>query len=248
MVDDGRLFGVRAVVFGAGSGIGEAIARIYAKHGAKVLAIDSRDANLGQLLGSVSGITTLTIPTGEADSAVTAVESALSEFGGLDAVVNSFAVQPAEPFADEFQLQPVLTQRLARMQQNFDAAWPRLRNSPAGRIISIGYLRSAFPRDGDALFACAEDALAEQTRKFAAQTGQFGVTVNYIQPGAVMTAESRRVFQNDKASRDHCIHGSAQRRLGDPIDIAKVALFLASDDAAFVSGTGIRVDGGRAKV
>lgn len=248
MADSGRLFGVRAVVFGAGSGIGEAIARIYAKHGAKVLAIDSRDANLDQLLGAVSGITSLTMPFGEADSAVTAVEAAVSEFGGLDTVVNSFSVQPGEPFADEFQLQPALAQRLKRMQKNFDAAWPRLRNSPAGRVISIGYLRSAFSRDGSALFACAEDALSEQTREFAEQTGQFGVTVNYIQPGAVMTAESRRVFQNDKALRDHCIQESAERRLGDPIDIAKVALFLASDDAAFVSGTGIRVDGGRAAV
>lgn len=246
MADNGRLFGVRAIVFGAGSGIGEAIARTYTKHGAKVLAIDSRDANLDQLLGSVSGITSLTMPTGEADSAVTAVEAAVREFGGLDAVVNSFAVQPAEPFTDEFQLQPVLTQRLKRVQKNFDAAWPRLRNSPAGRFISIGYLRSAFPRDGNALFARAEDALSEQAREFAEQSGKFGVTVNYIQPGAIMTAESRRVFQNDKALRDHCIQGSAERRLGDPIDIAKVALFLASDDAAFVSGTGIRVDGGRA--
>ena len=246
MANSDRLFGVRAIVFGAGSGIGEAIARIYAKHGANVLAIDSRDANLDQLLGSVSGITNLTMPAGEADSAVTAVEAAVREFGGLDVVVNSFAVQPAEPFADEVQMQPALLQRLKRIQRNFDAAWPRLRKSPAGRVISIGYLRSAFPVDGSALFARAEDALSEQTRELAGQTGKFGVTVNYIQPGAVMTSESRRVFQNDKALRDHCIQGSAERRLGDPIDIAKVALFLASDDAAFVSGSGIRVDGGRA--
>lgn len=60
-----------------------------------------------------------------------------------------------------------------------------------------------------------------------------------------MTPESRNVFQKDKALRDYCIRTSAARRLGEPVDVAKVALFLASDEAVFVSGTGIAVDGGR---
>jgi NAD(P)-dependent dehydrogenase (short-subunit alcohol dehydrogenase family) len=60
-----------------------------------------------------------------------------------------------------------------------------------------------------------------------------------------MTPESREAFRKDKALRDHCIQSSAARRLGEPVDIAKVALFLASDDAVFVSGTGVAVDGGR---
>ena len=59
-----------------------------------------------------------------------------------------------------------------------------------------------------------------------------------------MTPASRRIFAEDKALRDYCIAHSAAKRLGDPVDIAKVVLFLASDDAVFVSGTGIVVDGG----
>ena len=83
------------------------------------------------------------------------------------------------------------------------------------------------------------------TRVLAAETGEFAITANYIQPGAVMTPESREVFRKDKELRDNCIRGSAARRLGETVDVAKVALFLASDDAVFVSGTGIAVDGGR---
>jgi len=60
-----------------------------------------------------------------------------------------------------------------------------------------------------------------------------------------MTPESRDVFSRDKALRDHCIASSAAKRLGEPVDVAKVVLFLASDDAVFVSGTGVAVDGGR---
>ena len=82
------------------------------------------------------------------------------------------------------------------------------------------------------------------TRAIAADAAEFAITANYIQPGAVMTPESREVFRKDKELRDHCIRRSAARRLGEPVDIAKVALFLASDDAVFVSGTGISVDGG----
>ena len=59
-----------------------------------------------------------------------------------------------------------------------------------------------------------------------------------------MTADSRAIFEADKAFRDWCIQRSAARRLGEPVDIAKVALFLASDDSVFVSGTGIAADGG----
>ncbi len=60
-----------------------------------------------------------------------------------------------------------------------------------------------------------------------------------------MTPESRETFRKYAGLRDHCIKNSAARRLGEPVDVAKVALFLASDDAVFVSGAGIAVDGGR---
>ncbi len=92
----------------------------------------------------------------------------------------------------------------------------------------------------------AEQDLAHLTRALAAETGEFGITANYIQPGGIMTPESRETFRRNQGLRDFCIKRSAARRLGEPVDVAKVVLFLASDDAVFVSGTGIVVDGGRA--
>ena len=120
-----------------------------------------------------------------------------------------------------------------------------LRKSPAGRIINLGLLRSYFAVDGASAAARAEQDLAELTRAMAAETGEYGITANYIQPGGVMTPDSRDTFRRNEGLRDYCIKRSASRRIGEPVDIAKVALFLASDDAAFVSGTGIAVDGGR---
>jgi len=119
-----------------------------------------------------------------------------------------------------------------------------MKSSPAGRIIILGFNRSVFSQDGSEAYAKSEAAIAELTRRLAAETAQFGINANYIQLGAIMTPESRRVFNNDKDLRDFCIKRSAAKRLGEPVDIAKVALFLATDDSVFVSGTGIVVDGG----
>ena len=124
-------------------------------------------------------------------------------------------------------------------------ALPYLEKSPAGRIINIGFLRSVFSAGGSEAADAAERDIAAITRALAVETGEFGITANYVQPGAIMTAVSREVFRKDKSLRDFCIAGSAAKRLGEPVDVAKVVLFLASDDAVFVSGTGIAVDGGR---
>ena len=109
----------------------------------------------------------------------------------------------------------------------------------------MGFLRSSFAADANTAYDRAEQDLANLTRALAVEIGEFGITANYVQPGGVMTPDSRDVFRKDQSLRDHCIKASAAKRLGEPVDIAKVVLFLASDDAVFVSGTGIAVDGGR---
>ena len=109
----------------------------------------------------------------------------------------------------------------------------------------MGFLRSAFATNAQAASQKAERDLAAISRALAAETGAFGITANHVQPGGIMTPESREVFGKDKALRDRCITTSAAKRLGEPVDVAKVVLFLASDDAVFVSGTGVAVDGGR---
>lgn len=130
------------------------------------------------------------------------------------------------------------------MLESCRAALPFLKKSPQGRIINIGFLRSCFGSAGESAFTHAERDLANMTRAIAVDAAEFAITANFIQPGAVMTPESREVFRKDKELRDFCIRRSSARRLGEPVDVAKVALFLASDDAVFVSGTGISVDGG----
>ena len=125
------------------------------------------------------------------------------------------------------------------------AALPHIKKSPAGRIINIGFLRSVFAADGADAW---RPGRAESCRPDARAGGRNRRVRHHreLHPaGRIMTPASRDVFRKDKALRDFCISRSAAQRLGEPVDVAKVALFLASDDAVFVSGTGIAVDGGR---
>jgi NAD(P)-dependent dehydrogenase (short-subunit alcohol dehydrogenase family) len=246
MGDPLRLYGLNALVLNAGSGVGEAIARTFIKHGATVIAADTSNSGVEQHYRSVKGITGVVANLTDPDRLRELVEQTVENFGGLDIIVNDFPLRQDAPLekADE-TLEKLLQLRATLTMTTCRAALPHLQKSPAGRIINIGFLRSCFAANGDDASARAERDLANLTRALAAETGEFGITANYIQPGAVMTPASREVFRKDKALRDHCIKSSAARRVGEPVDIAKVALFLASDDAVFVSGTGIAVDGGR---
>ncbi len=246
MDDPLRLYGLRALVINAASGIGEAVARTLVKHGATVLAVDTVNSGVEQHFAAVKGIDGQTANLTDAMRMPALIEDAIDHLGSVDILVTDFPLQPEAPLADgDGELDKLLQARADLILSICRSALPHLKKSPSGRIINVGFLRSVFAANGDDAFTQAEKNLAEITRALAAETGEFGITANFIQPGAIMTPTSRDVFRKDTTLRDFCIGQSAAQRLGEPVDVAKVALFLASDDAAFVSGTGIAVDGGR---
>jgi NAD(P)-dependent dehydrogenase (short-subunit alcohol dehydrogenase family) len=241
-----RLYGLNALVTSAASGIGEAVARTLVKHGATVLAVDGLNSGVEQHFSSVRGITGFAAELRDPGRIPALIEAAAERLGTIDLLINDFPLQPDAPIAETGpELDKLLETRAELVMTMCRSVLPYLKKSPAGRIINIGFLRSIFAATGVEASVRAERDLAAITRALAAETGDFGITANYVKPGAIMTATSREVFRKDKALRDYCISSSAAKRLGEPVDVAKVVLFLASDDAVFVSGTGIAVDGGR---
>jgi NAD(P)-dependent dehydrogenase (short-subunit alcohol dehydrogenase family) len=246
MADALRLFGMRAVITNAAGGIGEAIARTLVKHGAEVLAVDTANSGVETHFKSVRGIRGAVLDLFAPDGAADLAELAATELGVVDIIVCD--VTPATDALindqDADALDKLLQRKHDLVSDICHKLLPLMKNSPGGRVIILGFLRSVFGVDGSNSFRKSQSSIADFTAGLAAETGEFGVNANYIQPGAIMTPESRRVFKSDKALRDFCIGASAAKRLGDPVDVAKVALFLATDDSVFVSGTGIVVDGG----
>lgn len=248
MADALRLYGLKAAVLAGASGIGEAISRTLVKHGAEVLALDAESTGVGNLYERVRGVSGRGLTGDPNDIGAAVVEAADQEFGGMDILFNYVELPQSSPIADSDseRLQNLLRARSAIYESVTSAVLPRLKKSPAGRIINIGFVRSVFAIDGEEAYERSREALAEFSNKLALEHGQHGISANYIQPGAIMTRESRQVYSAATNLRDHCIRRSAARRLGEPVDVAKVALFLATDDASFVSGTGVIVDGGYA--
>jgi len=245
MGDPLRLYGLNALVLNGGSGVGEATARTLVKHGASVIAADTKNSGVERYFSGVKGITGLAANMADADQISALIQETVDQLGGIDILINDFPASFEMPMdASAAKFEKVLQSRAALIMSACRAALPHLKKSPAGRIINMGFLRSCFAADATEACSRAEQDLKNLTRALALEIGEFGITANYVQPGSVMTPESRAVFRKDKTLRDHCINRSAARRLGEPVDIAKVVLFLASDDAVFVSGIGIAVDGG----
>ncbi len=229
-----RLGGRAALVTGAGSGIGLATARRLAADGARVLTTDRA--------GDVDVVADVTEPGANGRL----VAEAETRFGGLDIVVacaGMTGMQMLDGHDDEFfdAMMAVNVTAVFRLMRD---ALPLLKRSPHGRVILIGSVMSSFGEAGMTAYSASKHAVLGMTKSVAAEVGTFGITVNCIQPGAIDTPMTAPAFTAMPEFKQRWIDKAALGRLGQPEDIADVATFLASDDARFMSGHGLFVDGG----
>lgn len=225
----GRLAGRRAIVTGAASGIGAATVKRLTTDGAEVIGVDL----MGD--GLIADVAT--------DAGVAAIIAAAG--GRLDILINNAGVCPIAPLAElddalwanGFAVNVTAPFRLSR------ALAPVLARSKAGRIINTGSILSSYGDATLAAYSASKHAILGLTRALANELGPMGITVNCIQPGAIVTSMTKGLFENP-ASVAHYTSRSPLGRLGQPEDIADVFAFLASDDARFITGQGIIVDGG----
>ncbi|APZ97669.1 short-chain dehydrogenase [Sphingopyxis sp. QXT-31] len=230
----GRLDGRAALVTGAGSGIGLATARRLTADGARVLTTDRA--------GDVDIVADVT----EAGVNAGLVDEAARRLGRLDIVVACAGItgmQMLDGHDDEFfdQMMAVNVTAVFRLMRD---ALPLLKSSPHGRIILIGSVMSSFGEAGMAAYSASKHAVLGMAKSVATEVGAYGITVNCIQPGAIDTPMTAPAFSAMPEFKQRWIDKAALGRLGQPEDIADVAAFLASDDARFMSGHGLFVDGG----
>lgn len=229
-----RLAGRRAVVTGAGSGIGAATAARLRADGARVFTADVQ--------GEADFIADLTAP----DANAALVEAAVAAMGGLDTLVPGAGISAFHPLEghDDAYFLRVIEVNLVTVFRLIRDAVPHLKAAGNGRIVTIGSTTSSYGDEGLCAYSASKHAVLGLTKSVAAELGPFGVTVNCVQPGAIATPMTAPAFAEMPEFRTFWENKAALRRLGQPEDIADVIAFLCSDDARFMSGHGVWVDGG----
>lgn len=231
----------RVLVTGAADGIGLATAEAFLAEGANLLAVDVKPPENTPLdcRFELQDITADAAPD-------VLMDIARRELGGLDILVNNAGICPVATLqdTDDATWDRVLDVNLRAMFRLSRAALPLLRGSSAGRVINIASVSARFANEGMGAYTASKHGVAGLSKSLAAEWGQDGITVNYILPGAIVTGITRDLRDQDEAFRTFWENKSPLGRWGQPVDIARAALFLASRDADFITGHGLAVDGG----
>ncbi|HVC44285.1 MAG TPA: SDR family NAD(P)-dependent oxidoreductase [Candidatus Binataceae bacterium] len=244
-----RLAGQVAIVTGAGSGIGRATARLFAAEGAAVVhcdrsqsGTDETQALLEQEGARAAGIVADIALEATADRLVRA---AVERFGKLTTLMNNAGIG-CNRLTGEMPLEEWDRVHNVNVRAQFiliKAALPELIKAGGGSIVNVASVMAEATDYGLAPYCSSKAGVAGLTRTVALEYGKYGIRANYIMPGPIYTGLTRDNFDQEKI-KAVWEKKTALRRLGQPEDMARVALFLASDDAGYVTGAGIRADGG----
>jgi 3-oxoacyl-[acyl-carrier protein] reductase len=243
------LEGARALVTGAGRGIGRAIAVRLARGGARVAAADIMKDELEKTAALVrdAGGEALAIiaDVSKQEDVERMVAEAVGAFGGLDVLVNNAGVSTAgfiESVKDS-DVERVLSVNLVGALRVTRAAAPHLKKSGRGRIINISSVEGIRGSGLVPVYSSSKAGLLGLTRSNAIELARFNVTVNAVCPGPIDTAMLAPLMA-DQRFREKVAKGVPLKRLGRPEDVAAAVAFFASEEAGFITGNALVVDGG----
>jgi 3-oxoacyl-[acyl-carrier protein] reductase len=239
----GRLAGKVAIVTGAGRGIGRETAIRFHAEGAIVAAWD---LEAPARIASGSDVESIeeAVDVRDRDAVADAVSRLAHGQGRIDVLVNNAGVTPgfvAVESVDARVLDPVLDVNVRGAINTVQAVATVMKAQRGGRILNVSSVLAAYGFPGQTPYVASKSALEGLTRVWARELGPFGITVNIVRPGYIRTSMNARDSQEHQRK---VMERTALGRLGSPADVASAFLWLASDDAAFVTGIILPVDGG----
>lgn len=244
MSDD--LAGRRALVTGAASGIGQAVAQLFVAAGARVVITDVDRTPL-EAVAARTGATAVVADLRDLDAINDLVTAAGEAMGGLDTVINCAGVITQGPFSD---LEPAtwdlaIAVNLTAPYAICRAALPWFHQSPGACIVNVASGMGLLPdAPGASAYAASKGGLIALTRALAAELGP-DIRVNAVAPGLTRTPMTEHMLRDGTEQAQRSVQRYALRRAADPSEIASAIAFLAGDGASFITGATLAVDGGR---
>jgi 3-oxoacyl-[acyl-carrier protein] reductase len=244
-----ELTGKRALVTGASGAIGGAIARAFHQQGATVVLSGTKRAALDALASELGeGAKVVTCDLGDKDQVEKLVPDAEAALGGeIDILVNNAGVTRDMLFArmSDEDWQTVLDVNLTAAFRLSRAVLRGMMRRRSGRIVSISSVVAVVGNPGQANYSASKAGLMAMTRSLAAEIASRNVTVNCVAPGFTASPMTDALNEKQKAA---IMERVPVRRLGTPAEIAGAVVYLASDEAAYVTGQTIHVNGGMAMI
>jgi meso-butanediol dehydrogenase/(S,S)-butanediol dehydrogenase/diacetyl reductase len=240
----GRLDGKVALITGAASGIGAASVRVFTAEGARVVAADIADAGPAAAAAGGAAVAVRCDVT-RAEDCEAAVAEAVRRFGGLDILFANAGVELDKSVMDttEAEWHRVLSVNLTGVFLCCRAAIPRMRARGGGAIVVTASANSFATEPAKAAYCASKGGLIMLVRSLAIDYGREGIRANAICPGWVETPMTTAFLASPEGRKWG--NGLQPRgRVAAPEEVARVAAFLASEDAANVTGAALRVDGG----
>lgn len=251
----GKLTGKTALITGASKGIGEGIANVFTKHGAKLI-LAARSSKIEEIAKELREknceVITVSMDVSDKESVVKNINNIIEKFGSIDILVNNAGVCKLGEFLEQNDCD-----RDLHFDTNIKGVWnvtkavlPHMIKKNYGKIVILSSVTGIMVADpGEVAYATSKAALIGFTKSIAREVAEYNITVNAICPGYVMTPMVENMAKqsnpdNPKSVIDGIAKSIPLKRLAKPTEIGELAAFLSCDESSYITGTQIVIDGG----
>ena len=233
-----------AIITGAATGIGEAVARLFADHGAMLYLLDRDPGGCRAVAESLPAASAFAGDVRSAEDIAAVVRAAKEQSGRVDVLINNAGIYPRQPFLEmtEAQWDEMHDTNLKSMFHTMKAVLPHMVARRSGKIVNISSVTFHLGMDTLTHYVASKGGVIGLSRALAREMGPHNIHINCITPGAIKTVAEARVVSDEQA-REFMAHQSLQRRIM-PLDVARVCLFLSSELSDGMTGQTLNVDGG----